>query len=132
MRKSYASASASAYREAEVLSAPPGRLVVITFDGVLASLTRARVGIAMSNHEVLLSSVDKARGLLCQLLTSLDRDRGGDIAKRLFALYLFVLGELLEISMRPDLGRLDRNISLIRELRDAFDQIASQPKGQLS
>ena len=130
MRKSYA--TASAYRETEVLSAPPGRLVVITFDGVLASLTRARVGIAMSNHEVLQSAIDKARGLLCQLLVSLDRDRGGDIAKRLFALYLFVLGELLEISMHPELDRLDRNISLVRELREAFDQIVSQPKAQLS
>lgn len=130
MRNPYA--TASAYRETEVLSAPPGRLVVITFDGLLASMARARVGIAMSNHEVLQASIDKSRGLLCQLLVTLDRERGGDIAARLFSLYLFVLGELLELSMRPDLDRLDRNISLIRELRDAFNQIASQPKAQLS
>jgi flagellar protein FliS len=130
MRNSYA--SARAYRETEVLSAPPGRLVVITFDGLLTAMARARVGISMSNHELLQESIDKSRGLLCQLLVTLDRDRGGDIAARLFSLYLFVLGELLEISMQPNLDRLDRNISLIRELRDAFNQIASQPKAQLS
>ena len=33
MRNPYA--TATAYRETEVLSAPPGRLVVITFDGLL-------------------------------------------------------------------------------------------------
>jgi flagellar protein FliS len=130
MRNSYS--SASTYRNTEVLSAPPGRLVVITFDGLLASMARARVGIAMSNHEVTIAAIDKARGLLCNLLVTLDRDRGGDIAARLFSLYLFVLGELLEISMQPNLERLDRNVSLIRELRDAFDVVASQPKGQLS
>ena len=130
MRNPYA--TARTYRETEVLSAPPGRLVVITFDGLLASLARARVGISMSNHELLLESTDKARGLLCQLLVSLDRERGGDVAARLFALYIFVLGELLEISMQPSLDRLDRNISLIRELRDAFNQIASQPKALVS
>jgi flagellar secretion chaperone FliS len=130
MRNPYA--TANTYRNTEVLSAPPGRLVVITFDGLLASMARARVGIAMSNHEVTLPAIDKARGLLCHLLVSLDRDRGGDIAARLFSLYLFLLSELLEISMQPNLERLDRNVSLIRELRDAFDVVASQPRAQLS
>jgi flagellar secretion chaperone FliS len=130
MRNPYS--TASTYRNTDVLSAPPGRLVVLTFDGLLASLARARVGIAMSNHDVALAAIDKARGLLCGLLVSLDRDRGGDIASRLFSLYLFVLGELLEISMNPDLERLDRNVSLIRELREAFDLVASQPRAPLS
>jgi flagellar protein FliS len=130
MRNPYA--TASTYRTTEVLSAPPGRLVVITFDGLLVSLARARVGIAMSNHEVTLPAIDKARGLLCQLLVSLDRERGGEIAARLFSIYVFVLGELLEISVQPNLERLDRNVSLIRQLREAFDQVASQPKGFVS
>ncbi len=130
MRHPYA--NASTYRTTEVLSAPPGRLVVITFDGLLTAMARARVGIVMANHELTVTSIDKARALLCQLLVTLDRERGGDIAARLFSLYLFVLGELLEITMQPNVDRLDRNVSLIRELRDAFDQIASQPKAQLS
>jgi flagellar protein FliS len=129
-RHSYA--TADAYRETEVLSAPPGRLVVITFDGLLASLGRARVGIALSNHQVTLPAIDQARGMLCELVVTLDRERGGDIAARLFSLYLFALRELLDLSMQPELDRLDRNISLIRELREAFDQIASQPRAQLS
>jgi len=125
-------ATAGTYRKTEVLSAPPGRLVVITFDGILTAMTRARVGIAMSNHDVTIESMDKARNLLCQLLVTLDRDRGGDVAARLFSLYVFVLNELLEITVHPNLVRLDRNISIIRELRDAFELIASQPKAQVS
>ncbi|MFI5231598.1 MAG: flagellar export chaperone FliS [Gemmatimonadales bacterium] len=130
MRNPYA--TASAYRETEVLSAPPGRLVVITFDGLLVSLARARAGMVMSSHEITIGAIDKSRGLLCQLLVSLDRERGGEIAARLFSVYLFVLGELLELSLQPDVARLDRTVSLIRELRDAFNQIASQPRSQVS
>jgi flagellar protein FliS len=130
MRNSYA--SAKAYRETDVLSAPPGKLVVITFDGLLAAMTRARVGIAMSNHEVTLPAIDKARALLCELLVSLDRERGGEIAARLFAVYVFLLTELLELSVKPDQGRLERNIALVGELRDAFNQIAAMPKPQVS
>jgi flagellar secretion chaperone FliS len=130
MRNPYA--TASAYRETEVLSAPPGRLVVITFDGLLVAMARARAGMVLANHEITIGAIDKSRSLLCQLLVSLDRDRGGEIASRLFSVYLFILGELLELSMQPNVERLDRNISLIRELREAFSQIASQPRGPVS
>ena len=130
MRNPYA--TASAYRETEVLSAPPGRLVVITFDGLLVSMARARAGMVMASHEVTIGAIDKSRGLLCQLLVSLDRERGGEIATRLFSLYLFMLGELLELSMQPDVARLDRTVTLVRELREAFNQIVSHPKGQVS
>ena len=130
MRNPYA--TATAYRETDVLTAPPGKLVVITFDGLLAAMARARVGMAMSNHEVTLPAIDKSRGLLCHLLVSLDKERGGDVAKRLFSVYVFILSELLELSVKPDVVRLDRNITLVRELRDAFHQISAMPKGQLS
>ena len=130
MRNPYA--TATAYRETEVLSAPPGRLVVITFDGLLVSMARARAGMVMASHEITIGAIDKSRGLLCQLLVSLDRERGGEIAARLFSLYLFMLGELLELSMQPDVARLDRTVALVRDLRDAFNQIASQPRGQVS
>jgi flagellar secretion chaperone FliS len=130
MRNPYA--TASAYRETEVLSAPPGRLVVITFDGLLVAMARARAGMVMANHEITAGAIDKSRSLLCQLLVTLDRERGGEIAARLFSVYLFILGELLELSVQPDVERLDRNVSLVRELREAFSQIASQPRGPVS
>ena len=53
----------------------------------------------MTNHELVATSIDKSRGLLCHLLVTLDRERGGDVAARLFSLYLFVLNELLDLSM---------------------------------
>jgi len=119
------SSSANAYRENEVLAATPGRLVVITFDGALSALARARVGIALKNHEVTLAGLDKARGLVAELLITLNHEKGGDIAARLSALYAFVLQELTEIGIHPNVTRLDRNIGIVRELRDAFAEIAS-------
>ena len=119
------SSSANAYREHEVLAATPGRLLVITFDGALSALARARVGIALKNHEVTLAGLDKARGLVAELLITLNHEKGGDIAVRLSALYAFVLHELTEIGIHPNVTRLDRNIGIVRELRDAFAEIAS-------
>ncbi|MFI5309594.1 MAG: flagellar export chaperone FliS [Gemmatimonadales bacterium] len=124
--------AALAYRESEILTASPSRLVVITYDALLAAMTRARVGIAMQNHDVAFPALQKSRELVGELLASLDRDRGGDIAVRLSALYVFVLGDLLSVGLYADVKRLDRNIAIVRELREAFAQIATTAKTELS
>ena len=116
---------AQAYRESEVLSASPGRLLIITFDGLLTAMTRYRVALSTKNHDLASAALATSRAALCELLATLNREAGGEIASRLAAVYAFVLGELDAISLRPDVARLDRNMTLIRELRDAFAQAAS-------
>ncbi|MBI2406733.1 MAG: flagellar export chaperone FliS [Gemmatimonadetes bacterium] len=117
-------ANAQAYREMEVLSSSPARLVVITFDATLSALTRARTGVTMGNLAVTLPALDRSRLLLGDLLAALDRERGGDLADRLASVYAFTLGELSALGVHPDLGRLDRIISMLRQLRDAFAEVA--------
>ncbi|HYV99740.1 MAG TPA: flagellar export chaperone FliS [Gemmatimonadaceae bacterium] len=116
---------AQAYRESDVLSASPARLLIITFDGLLMAMTRFRVALSTKNDELSLTSVATARSALCELLATLDHEAGGSLADRLSSIYVFVLSELDTISHRPDLQRLDRNINIIRELRDAFAAAAT-------
>src|SRR5262249_29618119 len=99
-------AQANAYRESDVLSASPARLLIITFDGLLMAMTRFRVGLAMKNDELARTSASTARLALCELLATLDRDAGGSLADRLASIYAFVLSELDAIAHRPDLKRL--------------------------
>lgn len=113
-----------AYRETEVLTASPARLVIITYDTILSALTRARSGITMGNVIVSLPALDKARMLIGDLMASLDHERGGELAGRLSGVYAFTLGELSALGVHPDLGRLDRIISMLRQLRDAFAEVA--------
>jgi flagellar protein FliS len=120
------SASARSYREAEVLAATPTRLVVITFDGMLACLTRARAGMAAGDADMAVPAIGRARAFVGELLASLDHQRGGDLASRLSSIYLFVLSELQTIVQVRSIGRMDRLIALMRELRDAFAEIDSR------
>jgi flagellar protein FliS len=128
----YASTAGTAYRETEILSATPGRLVVLTFDGLLAALARARVGIAVQNHDVRIAGFDRARLMLGELLAALDYSRGGDIAKQLSGLYVFLLGELITLGVHPDVKKLDRIIGIVGELRDAFHQIADTKRREVA
>ena len=118
---------ASRYRETEVLTATPGQLVVLLYDHLLISLRRARVAMETRDTEVQGEQLEKGRVILTELLVTLDRERGAEVAANLGSLYSFLLGELVQVGIRGDLSRLDRVTNMIAELRDAFAQLASVP-----
>jgi len=118
------SSSARAYREADILAATPSRLVVITYDGLLASLMRARSGLVAHSLDVTLPALDRARAFVGELLATLDHGRGGELAGHLSSIYVFVLAELQTMARTRDVKRLDTIIELMHELRDAFATIA--------
>jgi len=118
---------ASRYREMEVLSATPGQLVVLLYDHLLMSLRRARTAMDAHDLEQLSESLEKGRTALTELLVTLDRERGGEVAANLAALYSFLLGELVQVGIRGDAARLDRVTRMIGELRDAFAHLAVTP-----
>ena len=121
------SRQATRYRETEVLTATPGQLVVLLYDHLLLSLRRARVAMEARDADAQSECLDKARNVLTELLVTLDRDRGGEVAVNLAALYSFLLGELVQVGIRGDVARLDRVSHMIGELRDAFAQVAATP-----
>jgi flagellar secretion chaperone FliS len=73
--------------------------------------------------------LERARAALTELLVTLDRDKGGDLAGRLLALYTFMLGELAVLGVKPDAARLDAIIGIATELHAAFAQVAQGAPG---
>ncbi|MHB1225489.1 MAG: flagellar export chaperone FliS [Gemmatimonadaceae bacterium] len=123
---SYAN-NAAQYQEVAVRSAAPGQLIVMVYDHLLLNLRRARLSMEQGNVELRLTSFDRARQALGELLATLDQDQGGEMARQLNALYAFLLGELTDLGIRPELARLDRVIGISADLRESFAAIAQHP-----
>ena len=121
------SRQATRYRETEVMTATPGQLVVLLYDHLLVSLRRARTAMEAGDADVQGERLEKGRNVLTELLVTLDRERGGEVAANLSALYSFLLGELVQVGVRADVARLDRVTAMIAELRDAFAQLSTSP-----
>jgi flagellar protein FliS len=122
---SYAT-NAAQYQEVAVRSASPGQLVVQVYDHLLLNLRRSKLAIDQGNVDLRVTSLDRARQALGELLATLDHDKGGELAGQLSGLYAFFLGELTELGLRPNVARLERITALAAELRDAFATIAGQ------
>jgi flagellar secretion chaperone FliS len=113
-----------AYRDREIQTASPSRLVVLVFDCAMSNLLRARRAVEMRNIEVRVEAVGKAREAIVELLVTLNVEQGGTLATNLQSLYAFVLAELVDVARRPDGARLETIIKIVGELRSAFETIA--------
>ena len=121
----YATRSAS-YREMEVLSASPARLVVMLFDHLAVQLQRAKIAIEKDDIAMRTQAMGKARAIVSELLSTLDFEKGGDIALELSRIYTFMLDEMVDVGMRRDAVRIGKLVFIATELRDGFSGAADQ------
>ncbi len=82
-------------REA-ILSADPIELVVMLFTGLRDSIIRARQCLREDDIRGRSDAVSNSLEILAELSATLDRDRGGDLAGNLAALYSFIAARLQE------------------------------------
>jgi flagellar protein FliS len=119
--------AATAYREREILTASPAKLIVIIYDHLLVNLRRAKVAHEANNIEVRVDAICRAREAVMELLASTDVERGGSIAVNLRSLYVFLFNELLVMGRLPDATRLQKLAEIALNLREAFATIAATP-----
>lgn len=117
---------AVAYRDREIQTASPSRLVVLVFDCALSNLVRARRAVQTNAIEERVDAVGKAREAIMELLVTLNVEQGGDLARNLRSVYTFILTELSDVARRADGARLETIIKLVTELRGAFDTVAAE------
>jgi flagellar protein FliS len=114
------------YQEMEIGSLSGPRLVVLVYSHVLAALRQGQRAIAVSDHDARSRFLCRARDLVSELLFTLDRDAGGELAENLVALYLFYIREINQIDLRPDPARLAKLIDLVASLHEAWQEAAGR------
>lgn len=122
---------ARTYRTNAILTASPGQLVLMLYDGVLKSLALAQEAfkqpvddprrIEQINHHLL-----KAQAILTELQAGLNMEAGGDFAKTMQRLYDYHNRRLLEANIRKQVEPVLEVERLVRELRDAWAQMLAQ------
>lgn len=122
-------ARTASYREMEILSASPSRLLVMLFEQLVVQLTRAKLAIEMGNVELRTDSIARSRAIVSELLATLDFEQGGSIATELSAIYTLMLRELVDVGVRKDIAVLSKLVFIASELRDGFAGAAAEQAG---
>jgi flagellar secretion chaperone FliS len=121
----YSPSRAIAYKEQSILTATPGQLVVMLYDGCLRFLHQA--ALAMRDGDMASSGnrLSRAEAIIDELLTTLDLEQGGVIASRLQGIYVFCNRHLLEARTERDVEKIEKVSELMSELRESWAQVAA-------
>jgi flagellar protein FliS len=119
----YAGNQTAAYRQQAILTAPPGRLVVMLYDGCLRFLFQSAHAMREGDRQTSLQRMRRAEAIIDELTVTLDHDRGGVIASRLHGIYAFSRRQLLDAWREGEADKIDEVSSLLSELRDAWAEI---------
>jgi flagellar protein FliS len=112
-----------AYRQTNVTTADPKRLVLMCYEGAIINLKIAREKYASDEYEAKAKAVQKAQDILTLLLQSLDFEKGEKIAVSLEALYNYMLRRVVEGDIKKDTKNIDEVIYLLEELESAWKEI---------
>jgi flagellar protein FliS len=111
------------YLEAEVLGADPVKLVNLLYSGAIEAAGAARRYLAKGDIARRSRQINRVWGILFELLQSLDRERGGEIATQLAALYIYMQQRLMEANMRQTDAPLAEVESLLGTLAEAWRSV---------
>jgi flagellar protein FliS len=121
----YTASPTAAYRQQSILTAPPGQLVVMLYDGCLRFLGQAAYALRDGDAGEADARLARAEAIIDELLATLDLEQGGEIASRLQGIYVFCSRHLLDARSERDPEMIDKVAELLGELRDAWAQIAT-------
>ncbi|MBL7251700.1 flagellar export chaperone FliS [Alloalcanivorax sp. C16-2] len=110
--------------ESGVLSASPHQLITMLFDGAASAIRTARLHMENQRPARKGEAISKALDIVNNgLLAALDRDKGGEVAERLAALYDYIARLLLNANLRNDPASLEEAGRLLEDIASAWRQI---------
>jgi len=113
------------YKEIEIKTASPGKLIVIMYDGAIRFLKLAKEAIDEKNIEKAHNNIVKAQDIIMELLLSLNME-AGEIAVKLQSLYIFMNKLLMEANIKKEKEPIDRVLKMLTELREVWNEVAKK------
>lgn len=103
--------------------ADPHHLIQMLINGALERVNSAKYN--MTKNEVAKKGEDisKAISIIDGLITSLDMEKGGEIANNLLALYDYMQRRLVEANLKNEMEPLNEVTSLINEIKEGWNSI---------
>ncbi len=109
-----------AYQQSSILGKTPLDLVIQVYDGAIGALEKAGDAIRKEDFSASRDQLERTRKFLTHLYTTLDMERGGEIAGNLSRLYAFVISQTHIIEATKEMRLIDDNVNILKNLRTGW------------
>lgn len=110
----------NAYQRIQTQTSSPGQLVVMLYNALANDLRRGESALLRDDGEETHRALVRAQDIVMELMASLDREQGEDLATQLADLYQYIYQRLLDANVTKDVDAVREVASLITPLRQAW------------
>ena len=111
------------YQKHAINGASPLQLVIMLYDGALRFMEAGKHAMALHDIDTQNTNLQKAQRIIQELMSCLDMQQGGEIAKNLLALYTFTFNTLVEANVGDDPKAIDTCIAILSDLRESWFKV---------
>jgi flagellar protein FliS len=108
------------YTAANVNTTDQGKLILICYDVAIRSCVQAKEFMAQGKPVEKSKKLYKAQDAVTELMVSLDMEKGGEFAKRIYALYDYFNWRLSEANVKQSQAMINEVLGHLRSLREAW------------
>jgi flagellar protein FliS len=110
----------------QAAAANPHQLVLMLFNGLMDELVRAKSHIAARRYDRKVQSINKCIDILNALTSSLDFDKGGELALSLANLYDYCVYRLYDASHKLSVAHIEEVEVILGNLQDGWEKMGQQ------
>jgi flagellar protein FliS len=115
----------NSYQQTQFFTTNPLKLVLMCYEGAIASLRLARGCYVAGKFEAKAKAMQRCMDIIHELNASLDLEKGGECASNLRSLYAYMTQALTEADFKRDIETMDRVIAMLEELESAWKAVAA-------
>ena len=120
---------AKAYLRSKILNASPMELVIILYEGAIASCARARELFGAGRRTETCQALIRAQNMIRELRNSLDMSRG-EIAQGLYRLYGYMIQGLVAANVQRKQENIDEVMRMLTELKRTWAEAVEKQGGE--
>ena len=110
------------YAQTRIQTASQGDLVIMLYQGCIKFMRLGKKSMEEGNIQDTNEYLIRSQDIIMELLTTLDGEKGGEVATNLAALYEYMYLELIKANMKKEPERIDEVESMLLELLEAWKE----------
>ncbi|MGR5113454.1 flagellar export chaperone FliS [Photobacterium damselae] len=111
---------------AQLASASPHRIIQMLYAGAIERLIQGKAAMEQGNIAMKCERLSKALDIIMSLRDCLSMEDGGDVANNLDSLYDYMIRQVSTANAENQSEPIDEVITMLREIKSAWDQIPSE------
>ena len=109
------------YKTNSLQTVSPQRIVLMLYDATIKNINIAVKKIEEKDFVTSNKKIQKAQDIIMELMLSLDKEKGGEIATNLAALYDYWYRRLIEGNIKKDKETLLQVAAMVKDIRNSWE-----------